>query len=225
MHPNSRSTKDIDTFYTESEAELHGFLRDSLAEPLGLFTFFVKPDVREIEVDLAAVNPRQYEVQVFFAKALLRNVKLEVAFAEGAVAAVVGLIAAPRLEPFGVETPAEQLVSIVPEYQIAQKLHACTGPGRGTRERDVLDIHLLKQNVFDGGRGLEALKVACEDVFGRRAENAAVIGVSAASWPVQIERHEGWGKDFESLVRDLGVVLSLDEAISEVNEWILEFTA
>lgn len=65
MHPNSRSTQDIDTFYTETADELHVFLSESLAESLGLFTFNVKPGDREMQVDLAAENPRQYEVQVF----------------------------------------------------------------------------------------------------------------------------------------------------------------
>ena len=223
MHPNSRSTQDIDTFYTETADELHAFLSESLAEALGSFTFNVKPGDREIQVDLAAVNPRQFEVQVFFANSLLRKIKLEVSFAEGSVATVVGSVPAPRLEPFGVETPIDQLVSIAPEYQIAQKLHACTGPGRATRERDVLDIHLLKQNVFDQVRGTGGLHDACKDVFENRAKTAAAVGVVAASWPVEVKRHLDWGGDYGALAHDLGIAVTLDGAISEINAWITEF--
>lgn len=224
MHPHSRSTQDIDTFYTETADELHVFLSESLAESLGLFTFNVKPGDREMNVDLAAVNPRQYEVQVFFANSLLRKIKLEVSFAEGAVAAVVGSVPAPRLEPFGVETPIDQFASIAPEYQVAQKLHACTGPGRATRERDVLDIHLLKQNVFDQVRGTAGLHDACKDVFASRAKTAAAVGIVAASWPVELERHLDWGSDYGALAHDLGIAVALDEAISEINAWIREFS-
>lgn len=219
MHPVARSTQDIDTFFTDEVDRFEDFLRTALAEPLGDFSFVIKPRSGEIIVDLAAVNPRRHEIQVVFAKKLLRKIVLEVSFAEGKMAELADEVPAPHLEPFGVPTPVETLTSISPEYQIAQKFHACTGPGREDRERDVLDILLLKRNVFDSGRGTADLNGACRDVFGTRALNGTVSGVKAAMWPTEITAHQNWGADYAGLAESLGIETDLAAAIVEVNAW------
>lgn len=223
MHPVARSTQDIDTFFTEEADRFEEFLRNALAEPLGNFSFVIKPRSGEIVVDLAAVNPRRHEIQVVFANKLLRKIVLEVSFAEGSMAELADEVPAPHLEPFGVPTPVETLVSISPEYQIAQKIHACTGPGREDRERDVLDILLLKRNVFDSGRGTADLNGACRDVFETRALNGALNGIEAALWPVEIAAHPNWGADYAGLAESLAIETDLAAAIVEVNDWTRGF--
>ena len=221
LHPSARATQDVDTFFTAEAERFDSFLRETLAEPLGDFSFIVKSRAGEIDVALAAVNPRRHEIQIVFAKKLLRKVVLEVSFAEGDMAASVSHVPAPFLEPFGVTTPAETLTSISPEYQVAQKVHACTGPGHEDRERDVLDILLLKRYVFDAGRKTEGLDQACQDVFDTRVANGAKNGIETKAWPTEIAPHPTWGASFAKLADSLEIDIDLPTAAKEINDWLL----
>ncbi|MFK0010014.1 nucleotidyl transferase AbiEii/AbiGii toxin family protein [Paenarthrobacter sp. NPDC090520] len=223
LHPAARATQDVDTFFTAEADRFDSFLREALTGPLGDFTFVVKARTGDIEVALAATNPRRHEIQIFFARKLFRKVVLEVSFLEGAMDTSNDSVPAPRLEPFGIPTPAVTLASISPEYQVAQKLHACTGPGHEERERDVLDILLLKRNVFDPGLGTEPLLQACEDIFRTRARIGSMNGVQAKVWPTAIVIHENWGPEFATLAGRLGMDIDLAAAIEELNDWAARF--
>ncbi|MFF2841569.1 nucleotidyl transferase AbiEii/AbiGii toxin family protein [Paenarthrobacter sp. NPDC057981] len=220
LHPSARATQDIDTVFTEEADRFQTFLQDAVAQPLGDFSFILKARAGEIDVPVAAVNPRRHEIQVVFARKLLRKVVLEVSFSEGGLADSADEVLAPRLEPFGVPTPSHTIASISPEYQIAQKMHACTGPGHEDRERDVLDILLLKRNVFDSGRDTSDVNQACLDIFEVRALNAGKAGLQTKSWPTKIAAHHNWGAGFAHLAESLGVDIDLQAAISEINDWL-----
>ncbi|MDI2033444.1 nucleotidyl transferase AbiEii/AbiGii toxin family protein [Paenarthrobacter nitroguajacolicus] len=220
LHPAARATQDVDTFFTEEADRFQEFLQDTLVQPLGDFSFILKARTGEIDVAVAATNPRRHEIQVVFAKKLLRKVVLEVSFSEGDLATSADEVPAPRLEPFGVPTPVHTLVSISPEYQIAQKMHACTGPGHEERERDVLDILLLKRNIFDNGRETSEVNRACLDIFDTRALNGAKNGLKTKAWPTEIAVHASWGTGFAQLAQSLGMDADLHEAVSEINGWL-----
>lgn len=198
FHPAARATQDVDAFFTAGATEFDEFLRRALTEPMGDFSFIIKQRSSEIPVKTAAFKPRRHEIQVLFARKLLRKVVLEVSFSEGHMARMVGSVEAPRLEPFGVPTPTEAFASISPEYQVAQKLHACTGPGSADRERDVLDILLLKRNVFDAAGTSAALATACADIFSTRAAFAAQNDLAATIWPTEIVQNMAGGRTMDA---------------------------
>ena len=80
---------------------------------------------------------------------------------------------APPLDYFGLPSPGE-LAGIALDYQIAQKIHACTDPHQppdqvNDRARDVVDILLLKETFYGSGEDLTAIRVVCADVFEARA--------------------------------------------------------
>ncbi len=76
--------------------------------------------------------------------------------------------------------------------QVAQKLHACTGPHREDRARDVLDILLVDMLAkLDYVR----TRVAAERTFVERETHAFP---PSANLPV------GWRRELENLAQELG---------------------
>ncbi len=76
--------------------------------------------------------------------------------------------------------------------QVAQKLHACTGPEREDRARDVLDILLLDML---GQLDYQRARAAAERLFAERATNAFPPG---AALPAE------WRRELEALAQELG---------------------
>jgi hypothetical protein len=77
--------------------------------------------------------------------------------------------------------------------QVAQKLHACTGPYSQERARDVLDILLIDQlRKLD----LASVRDAAEQVFNARGTH---------SFPPTIQIPGEWQAELEALAKELGV--------------------
>jgi len=136
-------------------------------------------------------------------------------------------VPAPRLEHFGLPSPIE-FAGIVLHYQVAQKLHACTDPHDppelvNERVRDVTDLHLIRRQLYPGGQDLAELRVACVDLFEARRRDAEATGeAEPRSWPPQVVVHSPWRRDYPGYATEIGLQLSLDEAVAELNQWIEE---
>jgi len=76
--------------------------------------------------------------------------------------------------------------------QVAQKLHACTGPYSQGRARDVLDILLID---LLGKLDVKAVRAAAKQVFAQRATHA---------FPQLIQIPEEWKPELEVLAKELG---------------------
>jgi hypothetical protein len=76
--------------------------------------------------------------------------------------------------------------------QIAQKLHACTGPYSQGRARDVLDILLID---LLGKLDVTAVRAAAEQVFAQRATH---------DFPPPIQIPAEWQPELEVLAKELG---------------------
>lgn len=76
--------------------------------------------------------------------------------------------------------------------QIAQKLHACTGPYSKGRARDVLDILLID---LLGQSETSAVRAAAEQLFAQRATHA---------FPPTIRIPVEWQAELEALAKELG---------------------
>ena len=106
------------------------------------------------------------------------TVQLEVAPDEAGAGKTVDMIPVPSLEHFGISSPG-QAAALALEYQVAQKLHACTDPHTDERANlrvhDVVDLHLVRTTFFaDGVPPL--LREACLAVFDALAQEAAATG-------------------------------------------------
>jgi hypothetical protein len=76
--------------------------------------------------------------------------------------------------------------------QIAQKLHACTGPYSAGRAREVLDILLVE---LLGKLDVKAVKPAAEQVFAERDTHA---------FPPTVQLAAEWKPELEVLAKELG---------------------
>ena len=81
--------------------------------------------------------------------------------------------------------------------QIAQKLHACTGPYSAGRARDVLDILLIE---LLGKLDVKKVRAAAEQVFEERATHA---------FPPTVQIAAEWKPELEVLAKELGYPATL----------------
>jgi hypothetical protein len=80
--------------------------------------------------------------------------------------------------------------------QVAQKLHACTGPFSKGRARDVLDILLIE--LF-GRLDMATVREASIRLFAERATHA---------FPPNVRIPIEWGPELEGFAKDLGYPLT-----------------
>ena len=152
-----------------------------------------------------------------------RRISVEVSADEGLVGARVERFPAPSLKHFGLTGP-KTAAGIVVDYQVAQKLHACTDPHTSEhpndRVRDVIDLHLLKSAFYDQ-QELESLAHACRDLFAAREEDAIRTGeVPPRSWPPTIIAYPHWQVDHAVYANAVGLKMTLHEEVEMLNFWI-----
>ena len=224
----SRATKDVDTLFRgELDQFLHA-LDSALAEPWGDITL-TRSDVSVIEIASRRVKPRRFHIVLSLKGVTWRRIQVEVAFPEGAIADVAERFPAPRLGYFGVH-PATELAGITLAYQVAQKLHACSDPHqpptfRNNRVRDIVDLLLIRDTFYTPPTDLKPLRDAAEDIFSARATEAADLGLSTRMWPPLIVSNPLWKNEYEHPAMEVGISLSLDEAVFQVNQWVAQIRA
>jgi len=216
----ARATQDIDTLFRGTVDEFMVTLRQVMSAPWGPFTLETS-DVEIITGVKKLVKPRRFEVQLIVKGAVWRKVKVEVAFPEGQIADRAEPVPTPPVGFFGVDTP-DHLVGIDMDYQVAQKMHACTDPDTpewtNDRVRDIIDLNLLHDHFYPG-EPPESLKAACVDLFDARAVTLDEI---PRSWPPAIRANALWREQYPLLAEEVGLDLTLDEAIAKVQAWIAE---
>jgi hypothetical protein len=184
--------------------------------------------VEVIRTPTRIIKPRRFDVRVSLKGQVWRRIQVEIAPDEADASSEQDLLAAPGLRHFGLPSP-DQLVGIAMRFQIAQKIHACTDPhelpeSRNDRARDVVDLLLLRDLVLvEGGPTLAQLRQACVALFAARAADALTLGRAARAWPPQAVAHPHWPADYAAAAAAAagGVALPLDEAIAEINAWIV----
>jgi hypothetical protein len=181
----ARATKDLDVGIEGSlEGRLHK-LRAALMLGFDQFTFLLKGTTRQMEqadtvrVEVAVrYQTRGWQtVEVDLGPAMLDQTD----FVEPRVSGL------PELE-IPVVTPVRCLRLA---DQIAQKLHACTGPFSAGRARDVLDILLIEML---GELNYADVAEACQRVFTERATH---------SFPPPPVLPPEWQPELEALAREL----------------------
>jgi len=220
----ARATKDVDTLFRGSFEELIDTLDTVLEKPFDGITFR-RTEPRQINVPGKVIKPRRFDVLLQILGRTWRRISVEVSADEGQAGSRVEWISAPSLTHFGLSAPATT-AGIVLDYQVAQKLHACTDQHTSDhpndRVRDVIDLHLLKSAFYDKG-DLSALAEACRDLFSaRQAEAKQTKEVPPRSWPPKVTAHPHWQVDFDTYASEVGLEMSLKEGVDKLNSWIME---
>lgn len=218
----ARATQDIDTLFRGSVDQFETALSEVLSLPWGPFTLQAT-DVEVIAGARRVVKPRRFEVKLILKGATWRRVKVEVSFPEGRIADHTQPVPTPPVGFFGIDAP-DHLIGIAMDYQVAQKLHACSDPDTddftNDRVRDVIDLRLLKDHFYPHGP-TSGLTSACVDLFEARATEATSLGVSTRHWPPRIaDPNQDWIRDYPNLAHSVGLSIDLDTAITNLHDWI-----
>lgn len=96
-------------------------------------------------------------------------------------------------------------------HQVAQKLHALTGPG--DRVRDLVDLQLI---VANSDLDFTAIKAVSERLFAYR---------KAQAWPPKVVAHEGWEGLYVEQAIGLPVLQDLEAAVGWSNGLIGQIVA
>jgi hypothetical protein len=182
----ARTTKDFDLGLEGNRTERLQRLGDVLQLGFDAFTFRLRPEIHEMEL----ADTVRVEVAVQYKTRAWQTIDIdlgpgeapEVDLVEPAITglAEMGLPMARHVRCMGINE------------QVAQKLHACTGPQREDRARDVLDILLVDMlGQLDHTR----TRIAAERIFAERATHA---------FPPKAALPTEWRRELENLAHELG---------------------
>jgi len=191
----ARTTKDFDLGLQGDRTERIRRLDEVLKLGFDDFTFRLKPEIHQMEL----ADTVRVEVAVEYRTRAWQTVDIdlgpgeawEVDLVEPAITglAEMGLPMTPHVRCLGINE------------QTAQKLHACTGPQREDRARDVLDILVVDMlGQLDYAR----TRISAERIFRERATHAFP---PSASLPAE------WRRELENLAQELGYPATKAEGI------------
>lgn len=182
----ARATKDVDIGLAGERAERLQNFRNALALGFDEFSFQLKG--KPLTMDNA--DAVRLELGVLYRTRAWQTIDVDLGPAgSDAVDFVEPII--PGLNAMGLRIPSPVRCLNLSE-QVAQKLHACTGPYSKGRARDVLDILLID---LLGKMDAEAVRAAAKHVFKQRAMH---------EFPPEIKLPEEWGPELEALAKELG---------------------
>ncbi|MDR2620208.1 MAG: nucleotidyl transferase AbiEii/AbiGii toxin family protein [Propionibacteriaceae bacterium] len=219
----ARATKDVDTLFRGGAAELERAVDAILADPWEPF-MFERTEFERIVNAPRLVKPYRFDVKLIVRGKTWRSIRVEVSFPEGRIGSMSEPVPAPPVEFFGVKSP-DEIVGIAMDYQIAQKSHAATDPNIppdmvNDRVRDVIDLVLIKENLYADNPTPATLRDACVDVFNARAEEAKALGVTPRFWPPTFVANAAWERAYPALAESVGMDYTLEEAITIAQSWI-----
>lgn len=228
----TRATKDLDGIVRGDIEEFFASMDVALREPWGAIDF-KRSEVEEIRVPSRIINPRRFTVTLMLRGRSWRNVLVEISPDEGNAGSSQESFRAPSLEGLGLPTP-DHLVGMAMSYQLAQKIHGATDlhdPERGYRNdrpRDVVDIILIKGlSEETGSPSLESARVAIEDIFAARADEARALDRLVRTWPAKVTAYPHWKVAFDAAAEEvgLGMGMGMDDAVALVNDWLAAIAA
>lgn len=220
---HARATADIDVLFRGDFDDFLDTLDDALAAPWGALEL-QRGQIDTIDRAQRLVKPRRFDIRLQVRGRTWRRIQVEVSPDEGGAGARSETAVPPALDHFGLPSPVE-LAGIVMDYQVAQKLHACTDPHDpptqiNDRVRDLADLLLIRDTFHVNAPDLHELQTACRDVFSVRADEARQLGAKVRPWPPTIQPHAHWNADWAQLAAELNLHDVLDTAVTDLNRWI-----
>jgi hypothetical protein len=182
----ARTTKDFDLGLAGNRVERIRKLEEVLKLGFDAFTFRLKPEIHQMEL----ADTARVEVAVQYKTRAWQTVDIDLGPSEAREVDMVAPAIAGVAEMGLPVTPQVRCISI--HEQVAQKLHACTGPQREDRARDVLDILLLDMLAqLDYRRARSSAK----RIFAERATH---------TFPPSAALPPEWRRELETLAQELG---------------------
>jgi hypothetical protein len=182
----ARATKDIDIGVSGERAARLGLFQNALALGFDDFSFRLKGKPLNME----KADAVRLELAIQYRTRAWQTIDVDLGPAgAGAVDLVEPTIRG--LSAMGLRTPSPVRCLNLSE-QVAQKLHACTGPYSQGRARDVLDILLIDML---GKLDVMVVRAAVEQVFTQRATH---------DFPPTIRISAEWKPELEILAKELG---------------------
>jgi hypothetical protein len=222
----ARTTKDIDGLVRGDIDDFIGVLDEVFLEPWGPFTLR-RGAIQVINVPTRLLKPRRFEVYIELRGTTWRRVQFEISHDEAGIGEESESIESMPLSGFGLPD-LDGLVGLTLRHQIAQKFHAVSDPHNppetvNDRPRDVVDLILLRDLVAATGHpARSALVLAAKAVFDARAEDSLVLGLTPRYWPPHVVAHQHWAYSYHRAADEVGLTLSLVEAVAQVNHWITD---
>lgn len=183
---SARATKDVDIGVSGRGGQRLKLFQDAVALGFDEFTFQIKGK----PLNMAKVEAQRLELAVRYRTRAWQTIEVDLGPAglEG-----VDLVkpAIRGLDAMGLRVTSPIRCLNLSE-QVAQKLHACTGPYSRGRARDVLDILLID---LLGKSDARAVRTAAEQLFTQRATHA---------FPPAIQIPPEWRVELELLAKELG---------------------
>ena len=212
---NARYTQDLDAA-RPADVDIDEFidaLEDNLTVGWAGFTGVVAPGKPSQPKRVpAAYVMRPFTIELFYRGSSWIKVPLELGHDEIGSAGDVEMVpparAAELFAALGLPDPGPVPVMRA-EYQVAQKLHACTTvPPDGTndRARDLVDLQLLEDDI-----DLRKTREAAVRVFSYRRQGA---------WPPDVVEHAGWQELYDEAAEGLAVRDSVSDAVEWANRLV-----
>jgi hypothetical protein len=191
---------------------------------------FKRSEIEVIETPTKIIKPRRFDLTLMIHGKTWRKVPIEISPDEGRAGTLQDEFSAPNLDGIGLPTP-DHLISLAMQYQIAQKIHAATDPHDppvfiNERARDVVDLLLLKELVEETGEPSRIqVSDAVKDIFDARSKEAEKLDRPIRTWPAKLQAYPHWQNDYKATAEQVGITLSLDEAVTEVNAWLKQLVS
>lgn len=222
----ARASADLDTLFRGDFDSALESLDQALGAGWGPFSF-TRSEPETINVPSRLVKPQRMDIAIRLRGETVLSVQLEVAADEGGAGDVIDMVCVPPLRHFGLAAP-EEAAALALEFQVAQKLHACTDPHTDERPNDrihdVVDLMLVRAAYYAGGSAGE-LRAACVAIFDARYLEAGAAGVTPRPWPPTVVAHPHWAGPYDRLAREVGLSAPFVAAVAAVNAWIEEIDA
>ncbi len=193
----ARATKDLDLGMEGTRTSRLQTLSETLRLGFDEFTFRLKAQTR----DMAQADTVRVQVAVAYRTRSWQTIEVDLGPAKLGQVDLVEPKVRGLLELGIPVTSPVRCISLAD--QVAQKLHACTGPAAAGRARDVLDILLI-----DMLRELDypAAAEAARRVFEERATHA---------FPPEFVMPTEWRPELDGLAAELGFPLTTSSAIEQ----------
>jgi hypothetical protein len=191
----ARATKDLDIGMAGESAERLERFRAAVELGFDDFTF----EVKNKPIKMERIDTVRLELSVRYLTRGWQTIDVDLGPAgTGEIDFVEPKI--PGLSAMGLRTPTPVRCLNISE-QVAQKLHACTGPYSKGRARDILDILLMDML---GQLDRRAIRAAAEQVFAQRATHA---------FPPVIDIDLAWGPELAAMAREFGYPITSSNEI------------
>lgn len=209
----ARASGDLDAAFRGALDDAFERIGEALRSPWHGFTGAIG-DPEENRRPGIEPPPRRATIKLAYKGRPVVSIPFELSGAEGRSLERLELLR-PAVSLAPVQLPDLPEIPFLPvRYQIAQKLHACTEEPTeeysNDRVRDVRDVLLMRELAVDPADHV-SIREACEEIFAGRDKHP---------WPPTVIARAGWELLWQNLMDAEGFDLPLDEAISEINEFI-----